>query len=372
MQFIDDLTKLSDAELQSYRQKVSREQARYNTFQQARKICLNSAYGATGSQYFRYYDIRLAESVTLSGQLVLHWINNSINKYFNNLLKTNNVDYIIAGDTDSVYINMEALVKSVFKDKDTPVEKIVDFIDKYCKEVLSKHINKSFAELAEYLNAYQQKMSMKRECIADKALWTAKKNYILNVYDKEGVRYKEPKLNIKGLSVAKSTTPKVCKKLLKEAIRILIDVDEVALQAFVKNAEEQIRAYPIEEVALPKTCNNLNKYSDSRNVYKAKTPLHVRGALIFNNLIKEKKLTSVYPQIHEGEKIKYIFLKEPNPIGTKAICITNKLPTEFGLDKYIDYEMQFEKAFKEPLQIILDAIGWKAKKKKDLSSLFED
>ena len=342
--------------------------SRLNNIQMAKKISLNSAYGALGNQYFRYFDVRQAEGITLSGQLSIKWIEKALNKYFNDLLKTN-TEYVIASDTDSVYINMAPLVKSVFKDE-TDKNKIVSFLDKVASQKIEPFIENSYQELASYVNAYQQKMVMKREVIADKGIWTAKKRYILNVHNSEGVQYAEPKLKIMGLEVVKSSTPAPVRKMLKDAISTIVNGTQDDLIEFVDKTREEFFKLPPEEIAFPRSVNGVEKYKSDLRVYTKGTPMHVRGALMYNQTVKNKKISKRYPQIKDGEKIKFVHLKMPNPIGENIISFLSTLPTEFDLHRYIDYEMQFEKAFLDPLSFISQSIGWQLEKVASLEDFF--
>jgi DNA polymerase elongation subunit (family B) len=336
----------------------------------ARKIQLNSAYGAIGNQYFRYYKLANAEAITLSGQVSIQWIMNKVNSYLNKVLKTDNVDYVIASDTDSLYVSMGPLVETVYKGREKTTEGIVSFLDKICQVELEKYIESSYQELANYVNAYDQKMIMKRECIAERGIWTAKKRYILSVWDSEGVRYEEPKLKIKGIEAIKSSTPAPCRKMLKESFRILMSGTEDEVIDFIEKSREKFRKLSPEEISFPRSASDVQKYNSSATIYAKGTPIHVRGALLFNHYIKKNNLANRYSLIQNGEKIKFIFLKKPNIIQENVISFIQEFPKELGLDKYIDYELQFEKAFLEPLKIILDAIGWKVEKTANLESFF--
>jgi DNA polymerase elongation subunit (family B) len=349
---------------------LEKEIARCNNIQMARKIQLNSAYGAIGNQYFRYFKLANAEAITLSGQVSIQWIMNSMNRYLNKILKTDDVDYVIASDTDSLYVNMGPLVETVFKGREKTTESIVSFLDKVCQMELEKYIESSYKKLAEYVNAYDQKMYMKRECIAERGIWTAKKRYILNVWDSEGVRYEEPKLKIKGIEAIKSSTPAPCRKMFKDGFKIMMSGSEDDVINFIDKCRTQFKTLPPEQIAFPRSASDVRKYQSSSNIYIKGTPVHIRGALLFNHYIKEKKLTNKYSLINNGEKVKFIYLKKPNIIRENIISFIQEFPKELGLDKYIDYDLQFEKAFLEPFKAILDAIGWKVEKTVNLESFF--
>jgi DNA polymerase elongation subunit (family B) len=349
---------------------LEKEIARCNNIQMARKIQLNSAYGAIGNQYFRYYKLANAEAITLSGQVAIRWIENKLNQYLNKLLKTQEVDYVIASDTDSVYLNMGPLVETVYKGREKTTQSIVSFLDKVCKVELEKYIEGCYQELAEYVNAYDQKMQMKRENIAERGIWTAKKRYILNVWNSEGVQYEEPKLKMMGIEAVKSSTPAPCRKMIKDALKLMMSGSEDDVIHFIDKCREEFKKLPPEQIAFPRTASDVRKYHSSSAIYAHKTPIHIRGALLFNHYIKEKKLTNKYSLIGNGEKIKFVYLKKPNIIQENIISFIQDFPKELGLDKYIDYELQFEKSFIDPLKSILDSIGWSVEKTVNLESFF--
>ena len=349
---------------------LEKEIARCNNIQMAKKISLNSAYGAIGNQYFRYYKLANAEAITLSGQVSIRWIENRMNKYLNKVLKTDEVDYVIASDTDSIYLNMGPLVDKVYTGREKTNEGVVAFLDKVCEMELEKYIDGSYEALAEYVNAYEQKMFMKRENIADRGIWTAKKRYILNVWNSEGVAYAEPKLKVMGIESVKSSTPAPCRKMLKDAFKILMTGTEDDVINFIEDSRKEFKQLPPEEIAFPRSVSDVVKYKSVNSIYEKGTPIHCRGSLLFNHYIKQEKLTHKYSLIQNGEKIKFLYLKKPNKIHENVISFIQEFPKELGLNQYIDYDLQFEKSFLEPLKSILDAIGWKVEKTATLESFF--
>jgi DNA polymerase elongation subunit (family B) len=342
----------------------------FNNIQMARKIQLNSAYGAIGNQYFRYYNLANAEAITLSGQLSIRWIENKMNDYLNKLLQTDGEDYVIASDTDSIYIHLGPVVTKFFSNQSGDKAKIVGILDKVCQEKLEPFIERSYEKLATYVSAYDQKMQMKRETIANKGIWTAKKRYILNAWDIEGVRFSEPKLKIMGIEAVKSSTPAACRTAIKDALKVIMNKDEESLQNFVSTFRSKFESLPPEEVAFPRGCNGVSKFSNPVTIYSKGTPIHVRGALLYNFHLKKNKLTHKYPLIQEGEKIKFLYLRTPNRISENVVSFFQTLPSEFGLDKSIDYDLQFQKSFLDPLQVILDTIGWQAERVASLMEFF--
>ena len=349
---------------------LEKEIARCNNIQMAKKISLNSAYGAIGNQYFRYYKLANAEAITMSGQTSIRWIENHMNGYLNNLLQTEDVDYVIASDTDSIYINFGPLVDKFFSNVNGDKAKLVTILDKICQDKLEPFIEKSYQELATYVNAYAQKMQMKRENIADRGIWTAKKRYILNVWDSEGVRYEDPKLKIMGIEAVKSSTPAPCRKMIKDALNLMMGGTEDEVIDFIDAARTKFKKMPPEDIAFPRTVSDVNKHKSSATIYGKGTPIHVRGALLYNYYVKEKHLDTKYSLINNGEKIKFLYLKKANPIRENVISFIQDFPVELGVDKYIDYDLQFDKAFLEPVKVILDAIGWNVEKVVNLELFF--
>ena len=364
-----DYSKLSDRELLALRDQTVKDVAKFNNFQMVRKICLNSAYGAVGNQYFRYFKLANAEAITLSGQTSIRWIEDRLNKYLNDLLKTDN-DYVIAVDTDSVYLNLGPLVDKFLAKQKGDKEKVVNLLDKVCEEQLEPYIDKCYVKLADYVNAYDQKMQMKRENIADRGIWTAKKRYILNVWDSEGVRYEEPKLKIMGIEAVKSSTPAPCRKMIKDGLRVMMEGTEDEMIKFIDQARIKFNKLSVEELAFPRSISDVNKHKSHITIYGKGCPIHVRGSLLHNHYIKERGLDNKYSLINNGDKIKFVYLKKANPIRENVISFLNDFPYELGLDKYIDYELQFNKAFLEPVKVILDSIGWNVEKVANLELFF--
>jgi DNA polymerase elongation subunit (family B) len=349
---------------------LEKEIARCNNIQMAKKISLNSAYGAIGNQYFRYYKLENAEAITLSGQVSIRWIEGKMNGYLNTLLQTEEEDYVIASDTDSIYLNLGPLVDKFFAAKSSDKTAIVSILDKICQEKLEPFIERSYQELADYVSAYDQKMQMKRENIAERGIWTAKKRYILNVWNSEGVQYVEPKLKMMGIEAVKSSTPAPCRRMIKDALKLMMNGTEEDVIDFIDKSRAEFKQLPPEQISFPRSVSDVVKYKGSSDIYIKGTPIHVRGALLYNHYVKEKKLTNKYSLIQNGEKIKFCYLKKPNILHENVISFIQEFPKELNLDKYIDYDLQFEKSFVEPLKAILDAIGWNVEKTVNLELFF--
>ena len=345
-----------------------KEISKFKNLQMAMKIALNSAYGAVGNRYFRYYDLRIAEGITTSGQLSIRWMANKLNAFMNKTLKTDNQDYVIAIDTDSIYLSLEHLVEKVCAGKST--EDKIKFMDKICEEVIQPVIDSGYAELATHMNAYDQKMQMKREVLADKGIWVAKKRYVLNVHNSEGVQYAEPKIKVMGLEMVKSSTPAVVRKKLKESLKVILYQNESALQDFVQKFKDEFESLPIEEIAFPRSISDLKTYTNNQTIYGPKTPIHVRGALLFNHYVKQHKLDKKYQLIGNGDKIKFIYLKKRNPINENVISFNTSFPVELKLEQYIDYDLQFEKTFTDAIDIVIRPLGWNSERQSSLDLMF--
>jgi len=331
--------------------------------QMAIKILLNSLYGALGNQYFRYFDLRLAEGVTLSGQLAIQWAEKAMNKAMRSVLKTDK-DYVIAIDTDSLYVNFGPLIKQL-NPKDP-----VKFLDKICNEHFEPALEKAYNELFHNMNAHKNRMVMKREGIADRGVWTAKKRYILNVHNNEGVQYAEPKLKIMGIEAIKSSTPEVVRDKFKEVFKIIMSGSERETQDFISQFKSEFKQLPPEQVSFPRGTNKISEWSDRKLTYKKGTPIHVRGALLYNKYIKSMKLTNKYEIINNGDRVKFTYLRLPNSIRENVISFPDVLPEELKLHRYVDYDLQFEKTFIEPLNFILHAVGWHSEEQASLDDFF--
>ena len=349
-------------------EKLKNDISKYNNFQMARKIQLNSLFGAMGNEYFRYYDARVAEGITMTGQYIIQEVGNALNAYLNKVVGTENHDYSFYSDTDSCYISLEPLVRKFYPDMDR--DRLIGVLDKICEEKITEAINKSCDQLADYTNAFQKKIIFKREAIAERGIWVAKKRYALNVYDNEGVRYKDPKLKVMGLEIVRSSTPAPVRTSLKEAVRLCLTSDEASLQKFIEETREAFYKMTPEEIAFPRGVNGLEKYTSATDIYAKGTPMHVRGALMYNHLIKKANLDKKYELIQEGEKIKFLYLKEPNTIRENCIAFLGTMPKELDIHKYIDYKMMFQKAFLDPLNMIVGGIGWSTEPKATLEDLF--
>ena len=306
----------------------------------------------------------------MSGQVSIRWIENKMNKYLNKILSTEEVDYVIASDTDSIYLNMGPLVDKFFASKSGDKERIVGLLDMVCQEKLEPYIDACYSELAEYVSAYDQKMQMKRENIADRGIWTAKKRYILNVWNSEGVQYADAKLKMMGIEAVKSSTPAPCRKMIKDGLKLMMNGTEDEVIKFIDNCRSEFKKLPPEEISFPRSVSDVDKYKSSSNIYSKGTPIHARGALLYNHYIKQNKLDNKYSLIQNGEKIKFCYLKKPNIIHENVISFIQEFPKELNLNQYIDYDLQFEKSFLEPMKSILDAIGWQVEKIATLDSFF--
>lgn len=344
-----------------------REISRLNNLQMAMKIALNSAYGAMGNQYFRYFDIRMAEGITTSGQLSIRWMANEFNRYMNKVLKTDSKDFVIAIDTDSIYLSLEELVERTCEGKTT--EQKIKYMDKVCEEIFQPFIDQTYQKLADYMNAYSQKMIMKREVLADKGIWTAKKRYVLNVHNSEGVQFAKPKVKVMGLEMVKSSTPAVIRDKLKDSLDVILHGTEKDLHKYILDFREEFFKMPVKDIAFPRGVNGLKQYTGSP-IYAKGTPIHVRGSLLFNHHLKRLGLDKKHQPIKEGEKIKFVYVRKPNPFNEDVIAFTQQLPQEFGLHQFIDYDLQFKKTFLDAMQTVIEPLGWKCEEQSSLEDFF--
>ena len=368
-----------EAYLETNRHKMSKEEikktendiAKFNVLQNVKKVNANSGYGAVGNAGFRYYNKDMAEAITGVSRVAIRWMERKFNEFLNTTFKTTGLDYVIITDTDSSVIKLDSLVE-VFKSKkpDATRDEIHAFLHKFIEGKIRPFIEESCAELAEYLNFYKNTLDQKLEMVAERGFVVAKKKYAFNVLSSEGVYYESPEMKVKGIEIVRSSTPEFCRKKLKVAVKMILDKKNDELLSFIEEVKTEWMTLGFDEISMPRGCNNLLEYSDSRDIYKSRTPIHVRGALLFNHFVKEKGLDAKYKLIDEGEKIKFCYLKMPNPIFENIISFPDVVPAEFNLEKYIDYDQQFEVAFMGPINIIAQAIELDLEDKNTLDALF--
>jgi len=339
--------------------KYTKQISTYHNIQMARKIALNSAYGSMGNEFFRYYDERIATAITTAGQLSIRWIEGKVNGYINKICQTEGEDYIVASDTDSIYVTFDKLVRESFGDRDASSDRITKFLDQVATDKIQPFIDGCYRDLASYINAYENKMDMAREVIADKGIWTAKKRYILNVIDSEGVRYNEPQLKVMGIEAVKSSTPHACRQRIREALKVIVGEGELEVNKFIQTFRKEFMELPVEAMAFPRSVNGIRKWGDKTTIFKKGTPMHIKGAIMYNYLVNKHKLNNKYPLIQDGEKLKYVLLKTPNVLQSNVIAFLGELPKEFNLHDTIDRDLQFEKSFVDPIDLILESIDWK-------------
>lgn len=335
--------------------------------QMAVKILMNSLYGAAASPYFRFFDERIAEGITMSGQLGIRWVTNDINTFLNKTMKTTDVDYAISNDTDSVYLNLGPLVAKHFNKETT--DQTVAWIDKFCAQVLQPVINKSADALYEYMNAHSQKLILKREVISSDSLFVAKKRYAMLVQNSEGVHYADPKIKVVGLEMVRSSTPAAIRETLKGGIKQVLTGTEQSVQQFVAAFRDQHRQLDVSEIAFPRGVNGLRAYTGSP-IYAKGCPIHVRAALLYNHYVTKMGLEDKYPLISEGNKMRFVYLKLPNPFKENIIGFVDVLPPEFKLHSYIDYDTMLDKSFTEAMKTLVTPIGWTVEQRSTLADFF--
>ena len=352
------------------KKRLKREINQLHNSQMSIKIAMNSLYGATANIYFLYYINEMAEAITTSGQLSIRYAQKSVNDYLNKVLGTDNHDYIIYIDTDSIYVDFGPLVQEVFGTVDIDKDKGEEFLDRVCSTKIEQVIEEGYENLARMLGTYRNAMVMKREKITNRGIFVAKKRYILNTLNSEGVHYDKPKVSVTGLESVRSSTPEVCREKLKECFEVIMNTDEETTQKFIQDFRDEFKT--LDPVAIAKTSgtDNIKKYQDKNSLYRKGCPMHVRGAIMYNHFLKQKGLDKKFETIQGGDKVKFLYLKTPNPIRENVISVPGLLPKQLGLHEYIDYELQFDKVFLSPIQSILDAVGWSAEKVNTIEDFF--
>ena len=343
--------------------------AKYHNIQWSMKIALNSFYGCLGNIYFRWFKKEYAEAITTTGRLGINWVINDVNSYLNTKFKTINDEYVIMGDTDSIYICLEKYANqySNLNNKDIS-KKLYEF----CVTDLLKVIDTSFYNLHKYTNSYENKLIMKVEGISEKTIVAAKKRYISALWSNEGIFYDEIKIKIKGLEVVKSNIPKVCKDDIKECIKLILTKDVKYVRSFISSVREKFKnTYTLEEIAKPQGVGDLSKYISPTGNAMPGAQAHFRAAINYNKLIDKFNLERKYSKIYNNDKIKILYLKIPNIVGENVIGFKKEFPVEFNINKYIDIDEQFDSTFLKPLKIITDSIQWNISNTRTIDEAFD-
>lgn len=372
-QMIEAETKAREATDPVEIRKWEDEASKYENMQHGTKIKLNAAYGALSNAYFRWFNPYFSEAITQSGQLAVKWGEKKVNEYINKVLNADG-DYIIAIDTDSLYIHLGPLIRKFDPTADAggdhaKVKATIEIMDKICTTKILPLIRQGYIELAEYMRAYAQKMDMNREVLANKAIWTGKKHYILNMYDKEGVKYDPPKKKIVGIEAVRSSTPNAAREKIKEGLDIILNGTESDLHSFVNGVRDHFKKAPIPDISFPRSASDINKWTDGLGNCKPSTPIQARAAINHNELLKTLKVHRFKP-IASGEKIKFTYLVKFNPHNIPVIGFADIIPPEFKLENYVDRMKQFNKGFLNPLSTITDAIGWTTEPVATLDAFF--
>lgn len=347
---------------------ISNKITQLNNLQLAVKILINSCFGASANPHFRYFRQAIAEGITTTGQLAIQWGAKALNNTLNQINKTKDVDYVILIDTDSIVISLETLVENMCQGKTT--EQKIAYIEKTCNQFFQQKMENAFEQLADYTNAYQQKIVSKTENIIDVMLAVSKKRYVMSVHNSEGVQYKEPQLKIMGLQMVKSSTPMAIRTKLKQSLDVILRGSQHDVQKFVEQYRGEFNQLSVEQIAFPRGISDVQKYRNDNTIYNKSTPIHVRGALLYNHYLREKNLIQNYKMIHEGDKLRFVYLKTPNPIHEDVIAFIDDIPEEFGLIEFVDYDKMFEKTFLDAMQGILDAVKWSAQVQTTLEEFF--
>lgn len=364
-----DLKELSNEQLQElhddYKQRVDLN----HNGSTAIKELLNGGYGALSNQYNRWYSDDLAESITLTGQVAIQWVARKLNAFMNDILKTDDEDYVIAIDTDSVIVKVDAIKNLIFGDREPSEEERFEKMMKFSKKV-ENVIEEACEELYREMNVMEKSLHMKLEAVGS-AVWMAKKRYAMSLLGFKGVMYTPRRLKIQGLEAIRSSTPQYCREAIKKAIPLIIEGKKEEIRKFLNEIEGEFNSLAFHQVAFPRTVNNLEKYEDSRNIYKSGCPIHVRAALVHNHYLKKNKLDNTYPLIRSGDNIRFSYMIMPNPTMENVFACPDEMPEEIPLQDFVDRRKQFQKTFYDPLQSMFEAAGIVISNYADITEFFE-
>jgi len=304
--------------------------------EQGIKIMMNSEYGALANEFFRYCRYELPSSITMNGQLVLKTLINALTaKYGEEII-------LCAGDTDSILISVAPLVKKHCNG--FTADQIIDWIQTFANTEFQQLINDTYQDLSEYVGAPENYMKMSCEKIISNAFWTAKKHYAYRLVVEDGIKLNTPKFGYKGLECVKSSIPRAIRAMQKETIQTILTNKE-DLYNVVNRCKEKIMALSPEDIALPKTCNGLYKYADGKGGWIKGAQAHVKAAMNYNKYVLNNKLINQYSLIKDGEKIRFVWMKQPNTLNAETFGFINRLPKDNMILDFIDYGTMYEKTY---------------------------
>ena len=345
----------------------SGDTANYEYFkkrQLVQKILLNSMYGVLGSPVFRFYDVDNAEATTLTGQSLIKYTGDIANYYYNKELKDNS-NHVIYTDTDSIFVSSLPLVKHRNPDADITndafmTEKILEITGE-----VQNFINKSYDYFAKkFLNCDEHRFDIKQEVVAKSAFWVAKKRYGQWIINENGVKC--DKLDVKGLDIIRSSFPPAFRDLMTSVLKyILNNQDKQIVDNTIIDFKVIMKQKSILDIALNTGVKGLTKYTARRvkgkfTVLKKGTPVHVKAAIRYNDLVEYFKLSKTVEKIKNNDKIKWVYLKS-NPFNIQSLAIKGyDDPSEIleFIDKYIDYNKIFESQLNKKIKVFYQALKW--------------
>lgn len=344
----------------------------YNYSQQmVRKILINSMYGVMINEFFHFYDVDNARVVTRAGRTLIRFLSSNVNEYFKShwhkVAKKffphcgkiepiqNNVVSLI--DTDSNYICLHEI-----KEKCAPVIPFDEFVEIMETKVLTPFFDKLLEIWADKYGS-EQIVNFKREGVILKQLILAKKKYITQLLKDEDSEYNPPKMKYTGIEIKRSDTPKYCRDSVASTLGVIFkgaQPDKDNVMKHLRKMRKEFINQPIENISFNKGINGYQKYkvdlSGNSIMYKPMTPMHVRASINYNWMVENYKLP--YLQIDDAMKVKYIFVKPKNILGTNVIAYVGNYPEEFNKYFDIDYKEQMNKSFLEVIQRIFWVLKW--------------
>jgi len=366
---------MTDNELEEAKQQLvifNREATKYHSYEQSVKLMLNSIYGAFGNPYFYFFNVDIAETITLQGKDAILYTEILLNKYFKEFWHKDievhqKMGIVVSGriekpvgiyiDTDSIYVKFEEIIK-----KSTWEGSEKDFILKLYELRLSDYIAKILQKYADDNNA-ENFLSFEMESIAKNAIWLAKKNYMQNIIWKDPDIHFDSltKISAKGFEIIKSSAPSFARKQLKDLLIYIFSVEKLNMKDFAKLLKEvkrQFKLADIDKISFSKNVNNYQKYilNDLTEFeFGSKCPIGVRAAGYHNYLLNNSGLKGKYQPVGNGKKLKMYHAAD------KVCDVFSYEPGEYPYEfaPPIDYDVQFEKTILDPINRVITAMGFK-------------
>lgn len=329
------------------------------------KILINSIYGYFGNKYAPLGDSDIARSITLTGQAVIKQSNKILYEYAKQVTQNDQLrmeDIIKYNDTDSSYISIRC-INNFLNNKLSESGKVTNKTYEIVQQI-EDYLNVEITDWAKKnLNSKDPRFVFKRECIADVGMFLEKKRYVLHVLDDEGIPVDKYKYT--GVEVVRTTIPEPVKPYIKKIIETMMSTQNLGSTNKILNETYDIfKELPVESIAFAMGCKEYDKYAsrcDGFNTCKG-MPIHVKASYMYNKILEKYNIDHKYEAIGTGDKVRYLYVQQPNRFAANAIGYKYYYPEEFREIFKVDRELMFDKIVFSIIERFYSCVKWKAKK----------